>query len=109
VILLISPNTFSSASDFAVTMRDNRLALLIGQPISQQPTSFGDRLIFDLPESKLSASVSFKMFYRPDASKDQEPTLYPDIVIWPTIEDLMEGKDPVFDQVLQMAEEEEQN
>jgi len=105
IILLIGPSTFSSASLFATLMRDNNFAMLIGQPISQKPSSCGERLIFDLPESKISASVSCKIFYRPDASKDKDATLNPDVEIWPSFDDLVQGRDPVFEYALRVAEE----
>lgn len=104
VLLLIGSGTFSAASDFATTLHDNQLATLIGQPISQKPTSFGDKLYFQLPHTDIEGSVSYKMFYRPDATKDDEPTLYPDIEVWPTIDDILNGNDPVFDKVLELIE-----
>lgn len=108
VFLLIGPGTYSAASDFATTMQDNHLATLVGQPISQQPTSFGDNLYFQLPHTKIGGTVSHRMFYRPDATKDDEPTLYPDIEVWTTIEDLLNGRDPVFDKVLELIEQEQE-
>ncbi len=102
IILLIGSDTFSSASDFATTMSDNKLATLIGEPIGQKPTSFGDILLFRLPETKTMIAVSFKVFQRPDSSKDNEPTLYPDIGVYPTIDDLLEGKDPVFEKAMKL-------
>ncbi|MDY0091192.1 MAG: S41 family peptidase [Candidatus Vecturithrix sp.] len=106
IFILIGTETASSASDFATTLSDNRLAILIGQPIRQKPTSFGDMLFFQLPHTSINGHVSYKIFYRPDAAKDDDPTLYPDIEVWPTIDDIMNGRDPVFDKVLELIEQE---
>jgi hypothetical protein len=100
IILLIGQNTFSSASMYATILSDNKQATLIGEPIGQKPTSFGDLLIFTLPETNIRATVSHKIFLRPDSSKDSDPTLYPDIEIYPTIEEYLNGKDPVFEKAL---------
>lgn len=102
IILLIGSETFSSASDFAAVLGDNELATLIGEPIGQKPTSFGDKLNFYLPETKTRVSVSFKYFQRPDPLKDNEPTLYPDIEIYPTIDEILNGKDPVFEKAMKL-------
>ncbi|GAK60547.1 hypothetical protein U27_00444 [Candidatus Vecturithrix granuli] len=102
VFLLIGPGTYSSASWFATEMSDNHLATLVGQPIGQKPTSFGDNLYFRLPHTKVEGTVSHRMFYRPDATKDDDPTLYPDFEVWPTIDDILNGRDPVFDKVLEL-------
>ncbi len=99
---MVGPNTFSSASDFATVISDNKLATLVGEPIGQKPTSFGDILVFNLPETNLKISVSHKSFGRPDPAKDDDPTLYPDIEIYPTIEDLLDGKDPVFEKAMKL-------
>jgi hypothetical protein len=107
VFLLIGPGTFSAASDFATEMHDNQLATLVGQSISQKPTSFGDNLYFHLPHTHIEGTVSYKMCYRPDATKDDDPTLYPDVEVWPMIDDILNGNDPVFDKVLELIESKE--
>ncbi len=40
------------------------------------PTAYGDKLSFQLPESKLLLGVSYKKFYRVDINKSEE-TAYP--------------------------------
>ena len=44
------------------------------------PTAYGDKLGFQLPESKLVLSVSYKKFYRVDINKSIEP-LIPDYTV----------------------------
>jgi len=108
IFLLIGPKTASSAAYFATIMADNHLATLIGQPLGQKPTHFGDALLFQLPHTGVKGMVSSSLFLRPDATKNDEPTLYPDIEVWPTIDDIMNGRDPVFDKVLELIEQEQE-
>ena len=97
IILLIGPKTFSSASMFATVLSDNKQAILIGEPIGQKPTSFGDILRFKLPRTHTDVCVSHKLFQRPDSTEDDEKSLCPDIVVYPAIEDYLDGEDPVFE------------
>lgn len=101
VYLLIGPNTFSSASWLATLASDNNLFTIVGEPISQKPTSFGDFLILKLPNTKILCGISHKIFYRPDTSKNAECCLFPDIEIKVTYEDYKNGKDLAFDWILE--------
>lgn len=75
---LTSNYTFSSGMDFAVTISDNKLGKVIGEIPGNMPTSYGDKLYFQPPNSKLLCQVSYKKFCRVDRSKDDIP-LIPDI------------------------------
>ncbi len=75
---LTSNYTFSSGMDFAVTISDNKLGKVIGEIPGNMPTSYGDKLYFQPPNSKLLCQVSYKKFCRVDRSKDEIP-LIPDI------------------------------
>ncbi|MFY9377727.1 MAG: S41 family peptidase [Peptococcia bacterium] len=77
VYALTSINSFSSALDFAVVLQDYGLAKIIGESPGGMPSSYGDSLYFQLPNSKLGVSISYKYFERVDASKNELP-LIPD-------------------------------
>lgn len=77
VYVLTSNYTFSSAMDFATVIQDNGIGKVIGETPGNMPTAYGDKLSFQLPESKLVLSVSYKKFYRVDINKSIEP-LIPD-------------------------------
>ena len=64
--------------DFAVTISDNKLGKVIGEIPGNMPTSYGDKLYFQPPNSKLLCQVSYKKFCRVDRSKEDIP-LIPDI------------------------------
>lgn len=77
VYVLTSQYTFSSAMDFATVIQDNGIGKVIGEIPGNMPTAYGDKRGFQLPESKLVLSVSYKKFYRVDINKSIEP-LIPD-------------------------------
>lgn len=69
VYVLTDVDTYSSAMDFAMLIKDNGLGFIVGEASGNQPESYGDCLYFQLPESKLALSVSFKKWYRIDQTK----------------------------------------
>lgn len=75
----VSHNTFSSARTFAVTLRDNGIAEIIGTPTGGKPNSFGMPKRLSLPNSNIRFRVSRCGFRRPDTSKDEEITVLPDM------------------------------
>lgn len=80
IYVLTSQYTFSSAMDFATVIQDNGIGKVIGETPGNMPTAYGDKLSFQLPESKLVLSVSYKKFYRADMTKSIEP-LIPDYTV----------------------------
>ena len=80
VYVLTSNYTFSSAMDFATVIQDNGIGKVIGEIPGNMPTAYGDKRGFQLPESKLVLSVSYKKFYRVDINKSEEP-LIPDCTV----------------------------
>ncbi|HEX3048561.1 MAG TPA: S41 family peptidase [Bacillota bacterium] len=78
VYVITSKYTFSSATWFAVLLKDNGLAEVIGEPSGNKPSAYGDVLTFQMPYSKLSFSLTYKKFSRPNVAKDQESALFPD-------------------------------
>lgn len=80
VYVLTSQYTFSSAMDFATVIQDNGIGKVIGEIPGNMPTAYGDKLGFQLPESNLVLSVSYKKFYRVDINKSEEP-LIPDCTV----------------------------
>ncbi len=80
VYALTSNYTFSSAMDFATVIQDNGIGKVIGEIPGNMPTAYGDKRDFQLPESKLVLSVSYKKFYRVDINKSEEP-LIPDCTV----------------------------
>lgn len=80
IYVLTDADTFSSAMDFAMLIRDNQLGVLVGSTPGNRPDSYGDILYFQLPNSGIALTVSYKRWYRIDAAKRGEP-LTPDYVV----------------------------
>jgi len=103
VYFLVGEGTYSSAMILSTLIKDNKLFMIVGQPTRGRPSHLGEMLILKLPNSGIGCSISCKKFFRPDVDKDEEDSLYPDVEIWPTFEDLRNGRDPVLDWVLEDA------
>jgi len=78
ILCKVSCHTFSSARTFAVTLRDNGLARIIGTPTGGKPSSYGKPIKGTLPHTGIRYRVSSCLFLRPDQSKDSQLSLYPD-------------------------------
>lgn len=94
VIFLQGPRTFSSAGMLLTLAADNGIGSIVGTPSSFRPTHYGDLLLWELPHTHLQGSISHKVFRRPDAQKDDETVLVPDVLLVPTWQDVTEGTDP---------------
>ena len=100
VYVLTSWDTFSSATDMAAILSDNRLATVAGEPSGNSPTAYGDPISFTAPNTGLRFRVSTKRFTRPDPERDKvEPhnVLPPDVLIPTTIADIRADRDPVLE------------
>lgn len=103
VYFLVGEGTFSSAIILSTLVKDNKLFTVVGQPTQGRPSHYGETLVLKLPNSGIVARISCKKFFRPDGTRDSEDALYPDVEIWPTVDDLRHGRDPVFEWVLDDA------
>lgn len=81
IFILTSKATFSSATYFAVLLKDNDLCQVIGEPSGNRPSAYGDVLSFQMPHSNLSFSLTYKKFSRPKVSRDKEDALMPDYIV----------------------------
>ena len=69
---------------------------IVGEPISEKPSHFGEVLFLKLPNTNKICSLSCKLFHRPDESKDNDETLYPDVTIYKTYDDIINGIDRAY-------------
>ncbi|MBQ8326428.1 MAG: hypothetical protein IJX86_05090 [Lachnospiraceae bacterium] len=75
----VSHHTFSSARTFAVTLKDNGIATILGLPTGGKPNSYGMPKKMSMPRTGIRFRVSRCSFLRPDASRDEEIALLPEI------------------------------
>lgn len=101
--VLTSGATFSSGNWFAVILKDNGLATVIGEPTGNQPSSYGDILTFALPHSGYNFSVSFKQFTRPDPRLNDKTFLAPDIPVYTSRQDIIDGRDAQLEKLKELV------
>ncbi|MGL4346324.1 MAG: S41 family peptidase [Cellulosilyticaceae bacterium] len=99
VYILVDENTFSSANWIGVIFQDSQLGTVVGTPTGNNPNSYGDVLQFQLPNSQIRYQVSMKRWVRPDRNR-MEDTLVPDVLVTPTLQDWIDDKDVVMDEVM---------
>lgn len=79
VIVIIGPDTFSSAIMFATLVQDNKMALLAGEsPMNGHPTHFEEMYSTFLPNSQMELRFGVKEWVRP-AGRGNVNKLLPDI------------------------------
>jgi len=97
LLVLVSGHTFSSGNWFAAVVQDNGLGKIVGEPTGNAPSSFGDVLSFQMPHSRLSFTLSFKKWLRPDPRRDPADAIRPDVPIARTAQSVRDRTDPVLD------------
>lgn len=102
VYFITGRKTYSSANFLATIIKDNGFFPVIGELNAQKPSSFGDKILVKLPNTKMAASISFKYFERPDSTKSKEAYMYPDYQIDISYDDFKNGNDPLFEKVREM-------
>jgi Peptidase family S41 len=95
--VLIGPQTFSSATDFADAIKTYHLGTLIGEETGGRPNGFGEAYIFRLPHSQLAVSVSSALFVRASGDTTDHRGVVPDVVVTPADSDRRAGRDPVVE------------
>lgn len=102
IICLVSNKTFSSARIFATVLKDNNIATIVGEPTGGKPCSYGNPLRFKTPNYNIKFRVSSRIFTRPVHSCEDDIALFPDVLIYQTIEDVLNGHDVVLNEAISM-------
>lgn len=102
VFILTSGRTCSSANMFAVLFQDNHMGSILGEPTGNKPTHFGDTVSFKTPNSQLNLSMSHKIWYRPDYTKDSLDSVLPDFYFPTRVDDLREARDAQMEGLLSL-------
>lgn len=100
VYTIISPITFSAGQVLATTLSDNNLSKIIGKPTGNKPTTQTGASGFKLPNTKKIIFISYLFMERPNKGKNNENALYPDIEIYKTFDEFINGKDKVMEYIL---------
>jgi hypothetical protein len=90
---LTGGRTFSSGLWTAIDLLKSG-AILVGEPTGGTPNHYGQVSTFSLPHSRLLVGYSTR-YYRLMPESDT-PSLMPELLVEPTIDDLRRGHDPVL-------------
>lgn len=99
VYLIISPETFSAGQVLATTLSDNGIATVVGRPLGNKPSTQTGGSAFKLPNTKKVVSMSYFYMQRPNTQKTTDDSLYPEIEIHNSFEDLMNGKNKIIEYI----------
>ena len=75
VYVVVSHYTFSTAVDFAAMVKDHDAGVIMGENTGGLPSSYGDIIRDELPNSKLGFGISYKYFLRPAGFDNGRPIL----------------------------------
>lgn len=101
VYVLSAKETFSSGQMFLAIVKDNKLAKIIGEETTAPVCNFGEVLFFNLPHSRLRASVSVKEFAPPAGCKDARGVV-PDKLVERRVSDYVSGRDAILEAALEL-------
>lgn len=92
IYVLISPQTFSAAMNFATRLERETFALFVGEPTGGSPNHFGDPKFSQAEQSGLPYIVS-TLRWQDMPPFDERPWILPDVPAPPRFEDYLAGRD----------------
>ncbi|MFD2583252.1 S41 family peptidase [Pedobacter vanadiisoli] len=96
VYLITGPMTFSSANMLADGVKQFKLATLVGESTGENTNDFGEGYRFQLPNSKISVSVSTSLDFGANCNDKTKHPVIPDRYIETSYLDQIKGIDPVL-------------
>lgn len=94
--VLIGPQTFSAAQNFANRIERETFAIFAGEPTGGAPNHFGDAEPFVGPATKITTIVSTLPWFD-SYPQDERPWILPDLPAPVTSGDWLEGRDRALD------------
>jgi tetratricopeptide (TPR) repeat protein len=99
LFVIIGRRTFSAAENTAAYIQRETNAIFVGEPTGGKPSSLGDETYFNLPYSKLTASVA-DVYWESSWPQDFRTWVAPQLFVEPTFEALNSSQDAALDAVL---------
>lgn len=81
VWVLMNHHSFSAAASFAWTVKAFNIGTLVGEEAGGMNVSYGDVVMYVLPQSKLQLGISFKRFWLYGADENNIHGALPDITV----------------------------
>lgn len=103
IIVLIGPRTFSASMEVAGRLERDMNALFVGWPTGGRPNVYGTERPFRLPYAGISGTIPVQWRQDGMSGNDERPWIPPDYAVWPTLDDVLNGRDPVLDRALAVA------
>lgn len=100
IFVLVSPQTFSAAMNFATRIERETDALFVGEPTGGSPNHFGDAEFSKTEKSALPYIVS-TLRWQDMPPFDKRPWILPDIPASPSMADYLAGRDLALDLALE--------
>ena len=97
LFVVVGRRTFSSAILNALGLKKRTKAVFYGEPTGGKPNHYGEIETLTLPYLQLKVSYSTKYF---QFVEGDEPSLRPDVLVEPTLEDHLALRDPVLEAIL---------
>jgi hypothetical protein len=91
--VLIDANNSSATFQFALTVQQNKLGTLIGQPTGGNQRGINGGAFFFLRLPKTQIEMDLPLIGNFPSSPQPDAGLAPDILVTPTLQDIIEGKD----------------
>ncbi len=104
LVVIADFSTHSAGALFASLLQDNKIATVIGTELANNPTGPTTWTPFRLPNSKIDVSISSQYLIRPDKTKGDK--FVPDFYVDKSLQDVMNGSDPLFDKALEILNKE---
>ncbi|MEO8025802.1 MAG: S41 family peptidase [Bryobacteraceae bacterium] len=103
-IVLINGGSFSATCEFATMAKFHKAARFVGEETGGAFTgnTSGATAGLELPHSKLRVGVPLMGYYMAAETDRPDRGIFPDVTVAPTIEDLINGRDPVMDRATAM-------
>jgi hypothetical protein len=99
IFVLMGRNTFSAAQNFVNRVERWTNATFVGEPSASSPNFVGEENEIVLPFSRIRGSLSNRYWQDSDPWDDRQ-WITPDIPVELTVEDYLDGVDPVLERIL---------
>lgn len=103
VYLLTGAFTFSSGNMVADGAKEFKLATLVGEPTGEMVNDFGEVFSIILPNTGLIINLTTSMDIGAGCNPDLKSAVIPDIIVVPSLDDRIKGKDKVLEYVLKQG------
>lgn len=100
IVVIADFSTHSAGALFTTLLQDNKIAQVVGTELSNNPTGPTTWTPFKLPNSKIEVSISSQYRVRPDKTKTDKFT--PDVYVEKSLQDVINGHDPLFKKALEI-------